>query len=28
MVEAMERILSEELGLLQENIVTENFQGY
>ncbi len=28
MVEAMERILIEELALSQENIITENFQGY
>jgi ferredoxin-NADP reductase len=28
MVEAMKKILSEELKLVQENIVTENFQGY
>lgn len=28
MVEAMKRILSEELTLPKENIVTENFQGY
>jgi ferredoxin-NADP reductase len=28
MVEVMERILIEELALSQENIITENFQGY
>jgi ferredoxin-NADP reductase len=28
MVEAMKKILSEELSLPEENIITENFQGY
>jgi ferredoxin-NADP reductase len=28
MVEAMRKILTDELGLLSERIVTENFQGY
>lgn len=28
MVEAMEKILTEELVVSQENIITENFQGY
>jgi ferredoxin-NADP reductase len=28
MVEAMKRLLSEELGLNKGNIITENFQGY
>jgi len=28
MVEAMKKILSEELSLPKENIITENFQGY
>lgn len=28
MVEAMKKILSEELALPDENIITENFQGY
>jgi ferredoxin-NADP reductase len=28
MVEAMQKILKEELGIMQENIVTEHFQGY
>ena len=28
MVEAMEKILTEELQLTKENIITENFQGY
>ncbi len=28
MVAAMETILTQELGVLKENIITENFQGY
>lgn len=28
MVEAMKKILAEELAVTQENIITENFQGY